>query len=119
MLTLSPMMVAPAYHVGDPLQLTCTTSQVQFIKWSLLQQDTMEEIANSVSINARDDDQMKQILVHSATFTFTRTSAHGALPLVSTLSIDSVNICLNGTVRSTMLRCSKYNNISFNYHTNH
>ena len=98
MLTLSPMMVAPVCHVGDPLQLTCTASQVQFIQWRFLQQGTMEEIANSVSINARDDDQMKQILLHSATFTFTRISARGTLPLISTLSIDSVNIGLNGTV---------------------
>ena len=59
MLTLSPMMVAPVYHVGDPLQLTCTASQVQFIKWRFLQQGTMEEITNSVNIDARDANQTR------------------------------------------------------------
>ena len=107
MLTLSPMMVAPVCHVGDPLQLTYTASQVQFIKWRFLQQGTMEEITNSVNIDARDANQMKQILVHSATFTFTRTSARGALPLISTLSIDSVNIGLNGTA----VQCTDVANI--------
>ena len=107
MLTLSPMMVAPVCHVGDPLQLTCTASQAQFIKWRFLQQGTMEEITNSVNIDARDANQMKQILVHSATFTFTRTSARGALPLISTLSIDSVNIGLNGTA----VQCTDVANI--------
>ena len=113
MLTLSPMMVAPVYHVGDPLQLTCTASQVQFIKWRFLQQGTMEEITNSVNIDARDANQMKQILVSSAIFTFTRTSARGALPLVSTLSIDSVNIGLNGTV----VQCSDLANTTISAST--
>ena len=60
----------------------------------------MEEIANSVNIDARDTNQMKQILVdlHSAIFTFMRTSAQFASPLISTLSIDSINIGLNGTL---------------------
>ena len=35
MLILSPMMVAPVCHVGDPLQLTCTAS-VEFIRWSIV-----------------------------------------------------------------------------------
>ena len=43
----------------------------------------------------------RTITVNSSTLTFTRTSAQGDLPLVSTLSIDSVSIGLNGTV----LRC--------------
>ena len=91
------MTVAPVCRVGDPLQLTCTAS-VQFIKWRFLQQGTMEEITNPVNIDARDANQMKQILVQSATFTFTRTSACEASPLISRLFIDSVNIGLNGTV---------------------
>ena len=58
MVTLSPMMVAPVCRVGDPLQLTCTAS-VEFISWSILQpneQGTIEEVTNSVQINARDDE---------------------------------------------------------------
>ena len=58
MVTLSPMMVAPVCRVGDPLQLTCTAS-VEFISWSILQpneQGTIEEVTNSVQINARGDE---------------------------------------------------------------
>jgi hypothetical protein len=100
MVTLSPMSVAPVCRVGYPLQLTCTAS-AQFIKWSILQvndQGTLVEPTTSVQINLRDDNQMAQIVVNSSTFTFTRTSTQRVLPLISTLSIDSVSIGLNGIV---------------------
>ena len=107
MLTLSPVMVAPVC-LGDPLQLTCTTS-VEFIKWRILQpndQDTLLEVANA-QINSRDTNQISHRVVNSATFTFMRSSAQGASPLISTLSIDSVNIGLNGTV----VNCSDVPNL--------
>ena len=100
MLTISPMVVAPVCRVGDSLQITCTAS-VQFIRWNTLQaneQGTLVEAANSVQINNVDANQMSQRWVDSAIFTYLRTSAQGTLPLISTLSIDSVNIGLNGTV---------------------
>ena len=100
MLTISPMVVAPVCRVGDSLQITCTAS-VQFIRWNTLQaneQGTLVEAANSVQINNVDANQMSQRLVDSAIFTYLRTSAQGTSPLISTLSIDSVNIGLNGTV---------------------
>ena len=100
MVTLSPMMVAPVCRVGDPLQLTCTAT-VEFISWSIFQiseQGTLEMEINDELINSRDDNQMTQTVVNSATFTFSRSSARGASPLISTLSIDSVSIGLNGTV---------------------
>ena len=72
MLTLSPMMVAPVC-LGDPLQLTCSTAPVEFIKWRILQpndQDTILEVA-SAQINSRDaNHQISQRVVNSATFTF-------------------------------------------------
>ena len=98
MLTLSPMMVAPVCHVTDPLLLTCTAS-VEFIGWSILQAN--EQIA-AAHINARDTNQMTERVVKSVTYTFMRTSARNATPLISTLFIDSVSIGLNGTV----VRCS-------------
>ena len=107
-LTLSPMSVAPVCRVGDQLQLTCTAS-VQFIKWSILQindQGTLEEPTTSVQINSLDDNQITQRIVNSSIFTFTRTSTQRILPLVSTLSIDSVSIGLNGTV----VNCSNVSN---------
>ena len=96
------MTVAPVCHVGDPLQLTCTAS-VEFVRWSILQvneRGILVEVATAVQLNSRDENQMRQIedLVDSATFTFMRTSAQFASPLISTLSIDSVSIDLNGTV---------------------
>ena len=98
------MSVAPVCSVGDPLQLTCTAS-VEFIRWSILQvndQGTLEEVTYTVQINSRDDNQISQRVVDSATITYLRISAQGASPLVSTLSIDSVSIGLNGSV----VRCS-------------
>ena len=100
MLTLSPMMVAPVCRAGNPLQLMCTTS-VEFMRWSIWQANehgTLAEISNSVLVTASDDNQMSHRTVNSATFNFMRISAKDTTPLISTLSIDSVNITLNGTV---------------------
>ena len=111
LLTLSPMTVVPVCHVGDQLQIICTAS-LQFIRWNILQpneQGTLAEPVNPVQINSRDANQMpRTITVNSSIFTFTRTSAQGATPLISTLSIDSVGISLNGTV----VRCSNTSNKS-------
>ena len=106
MVTLSPMMVAPVCHVGDPLQITCTAS-VEFIRWSILQSNEQGTLSlvevTSAQINSRDVNvQMSDRKVNSATFTFMRSSARFASPLISTLSIDLVNIDLNRTV----VRCS-------------
>ena len=99
MLTLSPMMVAPVCRVGDPLTITYTAF-VQFIGWRIMvfnERGTLEEII--AFSNSRDTSQQVSFLtVNSTTFTFMRSSARGASPLTSTLSIDSVSIGLNGTV---------------------
>ena len=104
MLTLSPMTVAPVCHVGDPLQMTCT-APAQSLRWSIFQvneQGLLTEVTGSVLIDSHDADQRKQNEVDSTTFTFIRISAPGASPMISTLSIDSVSIGLNGTV----VRCA-------------
>ena len=104
MVTLSPMSVAPVCSAGDPLQLTCT-AHAEFLRWNILrtnEQGTLVNVINSELINSRDAVQIINTPLNSATITFTRISAQGASPLVSTLSIDSVNIGLNGTV----VRCS-------------
>ena len=91
-------------HVGDPLGITCRAS-VQFIRWSILQvneQGSLEMVTTDADINSRDTNQISQRVVNSATFTFMRSSAQRALPLISTSSIDSINIGLNGTV----VRCA-------------
>ena len=104
MLTLSPMTVAPVCHVRDQLQLICTAS-VEFLRWNVLranEQGALADVINSEIINSRDMVQTKITSLNSATITFMRTSAQRASPLISTLSIDSVSIGLNGTV----VRCS-------------
>jgi hypothetical protein len=58
-----------------------------------------ESVINDEPVNSEDLHQMPHPIEHSlATFTFTRTSAQGELPLVTTLSINSVSIGLNGIV---------------------
>lgn len=93
-------MVAPVCRVGDPLELTCTAS-IEFICWSIYhvnEQGDLENIINDVPLNSIDVRQMPQpTTIDLATFTFMRTSAQGELPLITTLSIDSVSIGLNGT----------------------
>jgi glutamine phosphoribosylpyrophosphate amidotransferase len=94
------MSVAPVCRVGDPLQLTCTAS-AEFIRWNILQSNehgALAEIVNPARINSLDANQMLQIVMNSTTFTFMRISTQGASPLVTTLSIDSVGVGLNGTV---------------------
>ena len=59
-LTLSPMLVAPVCHVGEPLQLTCTAS-VGFIRWNILQfneHGVLVRIVNAATINSLDANQM-------------------------------------------------------------
>ena len=103
MVTLSPMMVAPVCHVGDPLQLTCTAS-VEFISWSFTvvnEQGRAEEVTMFITAGAPSNQSMP-IVVNSTAFMLLRISAQTATPLISTLSISSVSIGLNGTVMSCM-----------------
>ena len=93
------MMVAPVCHVGDPLQLTCTAS-VEFISWSftmVTKQSRQEEIT-IFSTSRAPSNQSMHIVVNFTTFTLMRNSPQSVLPLVVTLSIDSVSVGLNGTV---------------------
>ena len=103
------MSVAPVCRVGEPLEIMCTAvleGSIQTIRWSIFRvindQGALSEITNSVLIDNRDANQRKSSEVASITFTYVRISDQGASPLVSTLSIDSVSIGLNGTV----VRCS-------------
>ena len=101
LLIISPVSVAPVCRVGDPLQLTCTSS-AEFITWSIFrvnEQEMLEKAINDEPINSEDELQMPPPTVTElATFTFARISAQEDLPLISTLTIDSVGIGLNGTI---------------------
>ena len=98
---ISPMMMVPVCRIGDPVSITCT-APVEFISWNILRQGTLQMITNIQQINSRDPHQMATEVINSTTITYMRISAQGASSLVSTLSIDSVSIALNGTV----VRCS-------------
>ena len=97
------MTVAPVCRVGDPLNLTCTSS-IRFITWSISgprvdEQGDLENVINDEPLNSEDTLQMpRPVMISLATFTFMRISAQGELPLVTTLLIDSVSLGLNGTV---------------------
>ena len=97
MAILSPMTVAPVCHVGDPLQLTCRAPlQLNFLKWSILQPNELgilEKVTNDVKVTFNQT--IIPITVDLALFSFSRVQE---MPLISTLSINSVNIHLNGTV---------------------
>ena len=96
---LSPMSVATVCRVGDPLQLTCTAS-VDFLEWHMRvinEHGRLHEI--TAFSNSRDmNQQLPPMVVNDTSFTFMRISIQFASPLVSTLSINSTSIGLNGTV---------------------
>ena len=97
------MMVVPVCHVGDPLQITCTAS-VEFMQWSIVvvNEHGMDEEITAIRNSLDFSSPPIERVVNSTTFTITRTSAQGESPLISALSIDSVNISLNGTVVNCM-----------------
>jgi hypothetical protein len=96
---ISPPGVASVCS-GDQLELTCTTvTPGTFVEWSFFlvpEGETMarryERFIHSVSVSATSD-----LEVNSITFTFSRISAEGSLPLISTIVIDPVSDSLNGT----------------------
>ena len=92
------MTVASVCRVGGGLDLTCTAS-VEFIRWRINERGSQADREFTAFITSRaTTNQSRQIVVNSAIFTFVRNSAYGVLPLISTLSIDSVSIDLNGTI---------------------
>ena len=98
-LTLFPTSVASVCSVGDPLQLTCTAPVESGIKWDIFQSESTFRFVDDVVITLGSaKNQTTLATVNSVMFTFTKVSDPGASPLVSTLSIDSVSIGLNGTV---------------------
>ena len=104
-ISLSPniMSVAPVCHVGDLLQLTCTAS-VEFLEWNMSVVNEHGRLRVITAFrNSRDMTQQPTlVVVNDTSFTFMRSSARNATPLVSTLAINSTSIGLNGTV----VRCS-------------
>ncbi|MCG8621709.1 MAG: hypothetical protein MJE68_06880 [Proteobacteria bacterium] len=63
------------------------------------EQGTLDKVTNDVILSSGNPNDMMQTRVDSILFTFIRVSTQ---PLISTLSVESVSIGLNGTV----VRCS-------------
>ena len=103
MVTLTPMMVAPACVLG-PLRPTCTAS-VDFMQWSIVvvNEQGMDEEITAIRNSLDPSPPPKERKINSTyIFTFTRTSAQAESPFISTLYIDSVSIGLNETVGHCM-----------------
>ena len=92
-------MIAPVCHVGDRLELTCSTTVATFLRWRFSVFDEQLQIRN-IERNINSDDtsaQMSSETLNSTLFIVTRTSTQRASPLVSTLTIINVTSNLNGT----------------------
>ena len=64
----------------------------------MVNQQGENEPVNTFSTTGALSNQSEWIQVNSTTFNLTRNSSRNVLPLIVTLSIDSVSIGLNGTV---------------------
>ena len=94
------MTVAPVCRVRDPLHLTCTASVANTIEWTftVVNQQGENEPVTTFSTAEALSNRSVLIQVNSTTFSLIRKSSRNVLPLIVTLSIDSVSIGLNGTV---------------------
>ena len=79
---------------GDSLELNCSTSG-NILEWSFQLAPTTSKYTRALSTTNQPPEP---ISIDATRFTYSRLSAANSLPLVSTLSIDPVNMGLNGTV---------------------
>ena len=101
---ISPSDRAPVCR-GNTLNLICTSSG-RFQEWSFsLKLDLITEnqtaarrYTRTLQSSGPGHLQTFEDMIGSATFLYSRSSAEGILPLVSTLSISPVSEDLNGTV---------------------
>ena len=68
----------------------------------MVNQQGRDEEVTIFSTSRAPSQQSMPIVVNSTTFTLIRNSAQNVLPLISTLSINSVSISLNETVVNCM-----------------
>ena len=93
--TLLPSGQAPVCH-GEQLQLTCNTTDV-YLRWSYSVYNDQGLLINYTrKISSLDiSQQHSRMVVNSTLFDFLRISGRG-VPLISTLTIHSVENTLNG-----------------------
>ena len=79
--------------IGDQLELLCSTTTGDFLRWSLnplLNQHTIQRIG--------ENNQISTFPIGSVNLTFSRISPRDSLPLMSRLSISPASENLNGTL---------------------
>ena len=102
LVTLSPSRKALVCGVGEPVELTCNTTET-FLRWQITIPGGAETSTRTETrLLSYNTPSASPLMVYSAMINFTRTSSHEILPLISTLVIDHVTEGLNGTVVSCM-----------------
>ena len=92
---ISPSPRATVCQAGDNLEVRCNSTD-STLKWRLTligMSDPIQEISISSTTIA-----IHRAVINSSRVTVLRTSDRGAVPLISTLVISSVNESLNGTL---------------------
>ena len=89
---MSPSGIASVCS-GDSLELNCSTSG-NILEWSFALTSTTLIYRRALSTTNQPPEP---ILIDATRFIFSRLSAANSFPLVSMLSIDPVNMGLNGT----------------------
>ena len=96
-ISIQPFGQAPVCR-GDPLQLVCNTTEV-YLRWSYSvhnEQGVLTDYIRTVS-SIDPSQQRTRIVVNSTSFDFLRISGQG-MPLISTMTINSVETNLNGVI---------------------
>ena len=98
---ISPSPRATVCQAGDNLEVRCNSTDSALIQWRLTligMSDPIREISISSTTIA-----IQRAVVNSSRITVLRLSERGAVPLISTLVISSVNESLNGTLNITCM----------------
>lgn len=106
---ISPSPRATVCQAGDNLEVRCNSTD-SALQWRLTligMSDPIREISISSTTIA-----IQRAVIISSRITVLRTSERGAVPLISTLVISSVNESLNGTLNITCMELGVSRSIS-------
>ena len=97
MVTLSPSPRATVCNVGDRIEVNCTTN-ASVLTWNFMyiSENGMVEEHSDIIISSTAMTQLTR-MINSSIVTFTRRSEPRNSPLISSRTIDSVSMDLNGT----------------------
>ena len=93
---ISPSAVAPVCQAGDQLELTCTSSGT-IHRWEvtvMMPQAMNFPLTPILSIGGTP----QLVMINNSTFTASKLSGDGSLPLMSRIMVNPVSAVLNGTV---------------------